>query len=29
MPLSDLSLDELTALHAEQTKAYDALVQRG
>ena len=29
MPLSDLSLEQLTALHAEQTKAYDALVQRG
>ena len=29
MPLSDLSLEQLTALHAEQTQAYDALVQRG
>ena len=29
MPLSDLSLEQLTDLHAEQTQAYDALVQRG
>ena len=29
MSLSDLSPDELTALHAEQTKAYDALVGQG
>ncbi len=29
MPLADLSRDELTALHAEQTAAYDALVAKG
>ena len=29
MSLSDLSPDELTDLHAEQTKAYDALVGQG
>ncbi len=29
MPLADLSRDELTALHAEQTAAYDALVAQG
>ena len=29
MSLSDLSPDELTALHAEQTRAYEALVGRG
>ena len=29
MPLSDLSRDQLTALHAEQAAAYDALVARG
>ncbi len=29
MPLADLSRDELTALHAEQTTAYDALVAQG
>ena len=29
MPLSDLSHDELTALHAEQMLAYEALVGRG
>ncbi len=29
MPFSDLSPEELTNLHAEQTKAYDALVSQG
>ena len=29
MPLADLSRDELTALHAAQTEAYDALVAQG
>jgi DNA-binding transcriptional MocR family regulator len=29
MPLSDLSRDQLAALHAEQAAAYDALVARG
>ena len=29
MPLADLSRDELTALHAAQTEAYDALVAKG
>ena len=29
MPLADLSRDELTALHAAQTEAYDALVGQG
>ncbi|HKH54361.1 MAG TPA: aminotransferase class I/II-fold pyridoxal phosphate-dependent enzyme [Propionibacteriaceae bacterium] len=29
MPLSDLSRDELTSLHAELTSAYDELVARG
>ena len=29
MPLSDLSRDQLTALHADQAGAYDALVARG
>ena len=29
MSLADLSRDDLTALHEQQTQAYDALVERG